>query len=86
MIIEVLSKSTKNDDCGEKCKLYRDIATLKDYIPADSEIAHIEVFRLNEKKPWELEEYNAYEDFLIIKAIDEEILISEIYEDVKVER
>jgi Uma2 family endonuclease len=85
VIIEVLSKSTKNYDRGEKFKLYRDIPTLKEYILADSESIHIEVFRLNEKNHWELEEYNAVEDFLSIKAIDEKILISEIYEGVKIE-
>src|SRR6516162_7116924 len=32
VIIEVLSKHTKNYDRGEKFKLYRDITTLKEYI------------------------------------------------------
>ena len=58
VIIEVLSKSTKNYDRGEKFKLYRDIPTLKEYILVDSESIHIEVFRLNENNHWELEEYN----------------------------
>ncbi len=84
VIIEVLSNSTKNYDRGEKFKLYRDIPTLKEYILADSESIHIEVFRLNEKKHWELEEYNSVEDLLFIKEIDEKILISEIYEGVKI--
>ncbi len=85
VIIEVLSPSTKNYDRGEKFKLYRDIPTLKEYILADSESIHIEVFRLNESKHWELEEYNSIEDIIHIKLIDEKILISEIYEGVNVE-
>jgi Uma2 family endonuclease len=85
VIVEVLSKSTKNYDRGEKFKLYRDIPTLKEYIVADSESIHIEVFRLNENNHWELEEYNSVENFLFIKAIDEKILISEIYEGVNIE-
>jgi Uma2 family endonuclease len=85
VIVEVLSKSTKNYDRGEKFKLYRDIPTLKEYILADSESIHIEVFRLNENNHWELEEYNSVENFLFIKAIDEKILISEIYEGVNIE-
>jgi Uma2 family endonuclease len=84
VIIEVLSKSTKNYDRGEKFKLYRDIPTLKEYILVDSESIHIEVFRINEKNHWELEEYNNVNESLQIKAINENILISEIYEDVKV--
>jgi len=84
-IIEVLSKSTKNYDRGEKFKLYREIPALQEYILADSESIHIEVFRLNKNKHWELEEYNSLEDRIHIKEIDEKILISEIYEGVNVE-
>ena len=83
VIIEVLSKSTKNYDRGEKFKLYRDIPTLKEYILVDSESMHIEVFRLNEKSHWELEECNDVNSSLQIKAINESILIREIYEGVK---
>ena len=83
VIIEVLSPSTKNYDRGEKFKLYRDIQTLKEYILADSESIHLEVFRLNEHKHWELEEYNSIEEFLNVKAIDEKISLTEIYEGVK---
>jgi len=79
----VLSKSTKNYDRGEKFKLYRDIPALKEYILVDSESIHIEVFRLNEKNHWELEEYDNANESLPIKAISENILISDIYEDVK---
>ena len=81
----MLSKSTKNYDRGEKFKLYRDIPALKEYILADSESIHIEVFRLNENNHWELEEYNSKEDLLDVKAIDENNLVSEIYEGVKIE-
>ena len=84
VIIEVLSKSTKNYDRGEKFKLYRDIATLKEYILVDSESIHIEIFRLNKNTHWELEEYNSHTDTIIIKAIDETVSLSEIYEDVRI--
>jgi Uma2 family endonuclease len=57
VIIEVLSPSTRNYDRGEKFKLYRDIPTLKEYILADSESVRIEIFRLNERNHWELDEY-----------------------------
>ena len=79
----MLSKSTKNYDRGEKFKLYRDIPALKEYILVDSESIHIEVFRLNEKNHWKLEEYDNANELLPIKAISENILISDIYEDVK---
>jgi Uma2 family endonuclease len=83
VIIEVLSPKTKNYDRGEKFKLYRDIETLKEYILVDSQSVHIETFRLNENNRWELEEYNDVNNYLEIKAINESILISELYEGVK---
>ncbi|MFT4152982.1 Uma2 family endonuclease [Parafilimonas sp.] len=85
VIIEVLSRSTKNYDRGEKFKLYRDIPTLKEYILVDSESIHIEAFRLNENHHWELEEYNSPREQLYIRAINEELLIAEIYEGVKLD-
>ncbi len=84
VIIEVLSKSTKNYDRGEKFKLYRDITSLKEYILVDSESIHIEIFRLNENGHWELEEYNSLTDTAIIKAIDETVVLSDIYEGVHI--
>ena len=84
VIIEVLSNSTKNYDRGEKFKLYRDIATLKEYILADSESIHIEIFRLNENGHWELEEYNSLTDTATIKAINETVSLSEIYDGVSI--
>ncbi|SFP93419.1 Uma2 family endonuclease [Parafilimonas terrae] len=82
VIIEVLSPSTKNYDRGEKFKLYRDIPTLKEYVLIDSESIHIEVFRLNTNHHWELEEYNSPREYLNIKAINEDLLIADIYDGV----
>lgn len=85
VIIEILSSSTKNYDRGEKFMLYRDIPTLREYILVDSGRVHIEVFRLNSNQRWELEEYSLLKDQLHIKAINEYIDITEIYDRVKIE-
>lgn len=82
VIIEILSKSTKNYDRGDKFKLYRDIPTLKEYILVDSEQLGIEIFRLNETNHWELEEYKLMAEQLLIKAIEVEIGLEEIYQGV----
>jgi Uma2 family endonuclease len=51
----------------------------------DSETIHIEIFRLNESNHWELEEYNAAEEMLYIKTINENIALADIYAGVKLE-
>ena len=81
VIIEVLSPSTQNYDLGEKFRLYRDIPTLKEYILVDSENILIEVYRVNERGHWELEEYKKIEDILFIKTIQQSVSLIEIYED-----
>jgi len=85
VLIEILSTSTKNYDRGEKFKLYRDIPTLKEYILVDSESVHVEVFRLNKSNHWELEEFNLLLDNLHVKAIEETLSLSEIYDGVTFE-
>lgn len=83
VIIEVLSRSTKNYDRGEKFKLYRNIQTLKEYILVDSENIHIEVFRTNANSHWELEEYKKPEETMLVKTVQLSIPLTEIYEGTK---
>ncbi len=83
VLIEILSKSTRSYDRGDKFKLYRDIPTLKEYVLVDSEKVGAEVFRLNETGHWELEEYKLDTDQLLIKAIHIEIGLDEIYEGIE---
>ncbi|MEK7224383.1 MAG: Uma2 family endonuclease [Bacteroidota bacterium] len=83
IIVEVLSGSTKSYDRGDKFKLYRDIATLKEYILVDSISFIVEVFRINENGHWELEEYKNLSDILLVKALGISIPLAEIYDGVK---
>lgn len=83
VLIEVLSPSTRNYDKGEKFGLYRDIASLKEYIIVDSEKVHIEVFRINATGHWELEEYKTINGQLEVRAIGLFISMSDVYEGTK---
>ncbi len=80
VIIEILSKSTRNYDRGDKFKLYRDIESLREYILVDSESINIEAFRINEHNHWELEEYSGINASLLIRAIQFIIPVSDFYE------
>jgi Uma2 family endonuclease len=82
VIIEVLSPSTKNYDRGMKFELYKDIATLKEYILIDYNCIHIESFYKSNTGAWVLTEYRSLKEKLGIKAVDLEIRLSDIYEDV----
>jgi Uma2 family endonuclease len=83
VIIEILSPSTKSYDRGEKFRLYRDIPTLKEYILVDAESVSIEVFRINDEKHWELQEYNDLSVDVPVTAVNISLPLSGIYESTK---
>jgi len=83
VIIEVLSPGTRDYDRGMKFRLYRDIASLQEYILVDSESIHIEAFSINENKLWELREYKNVADKLFVKTINAGIALADIYEGTK---
>ena len=83
VIFEILSRTTKNYDRGEKFKLYRDIPTLKEYILVDSESISVEAFRINVTGHWELEEYKKADETLLAKTVQVSIPLTEIYEGIK---
>ncbi len=81
VIIEILSRSTKNYDRGDKFKLYRDLPSLREYILIDSEAVSIEAFSINGQGFWELKEYTDAANELYIRTIQLYIQVSDIYED-----
>ncbi len=59
VIIELLSKSTRNYDKGGKFTLYRDIDTLQEYILIDTEAIYVEKHIRNEDNSWQLTEFKS---------------------------
>ena len=80
VLIEILSPSTKNYDLGAKFNLYREIPTLKEFIAIDSEAIRIEVYRINNKGLWELEDYRSIENILAIPIVGVNLPLKDIYE------
>ncbi len=83
VIIEILSPSSKNYDRGDKFKLYRDIATLKEYVLIDSESINIEAWRINNDDHWELEEYTTSDVEINFPSLQISLKIMEVYEGVE---
>lgn len=82
VIIELLSKSTRNYDMGKKFFLYRDIDSLKEYILVDTEKIYVEKHIRNADNSWTLTDYRSLEDDFYISTIDEQFLLKDIYERV----
>lgn len=83
IIFEILSKSTRNYDQGQKFALYREIPTLKEYVLIDSEnlkvIHHTKISDLS----WNMTEFISINDAIELKSIEIKMNLSDIYEDVK---
>ena len=82
IIIEILSKTTKDYDKGSKFTLYRSIASLVEYILIDSEKMFVERFAKNSEGNWTLYENALPSDFLVIPTIDFKIELDLIYKNV----
>jgi len=79
VIIDILSKATRNYDRGEKFRLYRAIPTLREYMLVDSDNVWVEIFRINDHGHWELEEYKTLQETVLLPAINVSLKMGEIY-------
>jgi len=83
VIIEVLSKSTRKYDRGQKFELYKDIPSLQEYILVDSQKLAIDIYRKTIRNTWELQQYRKMDRSIEIKSLNIKISIKMIYEDVQ---
>jgi Uma2 family endonuclease len=83
VIVEILSKTTRNYDQGEKFALYRQIESLKEYILIDS--LNVKVIKHTKMTDgsWLLVEYNAIENSFYISSIGVTLNLVDLYENVK---
>ena len=82
LIVEVLSKSTKNYDMGDKFIYYRSIPEIREYILVDQKRFHVMQHSKTEDGKWLLREYEAEDEVLVLNTINFEIKLSDIYEQV----
>ena len=85
VLIELLSKSTRNYDKGEKFTLYRDIDSLQEYILVDTEKVYVEKHIRNADNNWQLAEYKTLDSSFIITTFSLSFLLKDIYEDLSFE-
>ena len=85
VLIELLSKSTRNYDKGEKFILYRDIDSLQEYILVDTEKVYVEKHIRNADNNWQLTEYKTLDSSFIITTFSLSFLLKDIYEDLSFE-
>ncbi|MEH2360816.1 Uma2 family endonuclease [Nostoc sp.] len=85
VIVEVLSKSTKNCDRESKFQAYRTISTFQEYLLIDQTRIHIDQFSKTGKKQWTLREYDEEDDAIALATVPFEISLQDLYNKVKFE-
>ena len=85
LIVEVLSKSTRNYDQGEKFLYYRSIPQFKEYILIDQARYHVIQHTKTSEGQWLLTEQTSENGILELSTIDFKITFSDIYEGVNFE-
>lgn len=85
VIIEILSKSTRNYDRIEKFSLYRDIDSLQEYLLIDTEKVHITQHLRNANNGWQLTDHKSLNNTLTIDTVQITLLLTDIYEGISFE-
>lgn len=83
VIVEVLSKSTKLKDRNEKLDSYMSLEGLTDYVLVAQDTMRIEHFVKISKKEWKVYLLTETTDKLKLKSINCEIMLNEIYNEIK---
>ena len=82
LIVEILSKSTKDYDRTDKFRYYRSIPDLQEYVLIDQYEVGIEQYTKAENNSWLFRAYETDTEKLFLPSVNLEITISEIYENV----
>lgn len=82
LIVEVLSKSTKDYDRTDKFRYYRSIPELQEYVLIDQYEVGIEQYTKAKNNSWLFRAYEADTEKIFLPSVNLEITISDIYENV----
>ncbi|MBV9764543.1 MAG: Uma2 family endonuclease [Acidobacteriaceae bacterium] len=82
LLIEVLSKSTKNYDRGQKFESYRKLTSLREYLTVAQDKVHAEQWVRQPDDRWMLKEYFESDAKIALLSIGVELQLSDIYRKV----
>lgn len=83
LIVEVLSKSTKDYDRSEKFIAYRTIETFQEYLLIDQYQIQVEHYVKTAANQWLMSEYTDPQVTLTLSSIDLKLTITDLYENIE---
>lgn len=85
LIVEVLSKTTKNYDKTDKFKYYRSISEFQEYIMIDQYTLSVEQYAKKVEGEWSFKEYETEDAVLVLNSVEFQLSLKDIYERVNFE-
>jgi Uma2 family endonuclease len=85
LLVEVLSSSSERYDRTAKFRMYKKIASLREYILVSQNEALVEKFRRDENNNWITSEAVGLESSMPLPSIDCELALADIYEGVELD-
>ncbi len=82
LIVEVLSKTTKDYDRGEKFLRYRTLPALKEYVLISQDRPFVEHYEKQAGERWLLSEVHGLEASMALDSIDCRLELAEVYDKV----
>ncbi len=82
LIAEVLSKSTKDYDQGDKFLYYRSIPEFKEYILIDQTQYYVMQYVKTEQNKWILTEYDTQDAVLTLQSLNLELSLRQLYKKI----
>ncbi|MBW8049358.1 MAG: Uma2 family endonuclease [Cytophagales bacterium] len=82
LIIEVLSKSTEDQDRGFKFVKYRNIKSLQYYIMVSQKEYLVECYTRGKGQMWMLNTYSSLNDTIVLSKLSVKLALKDIYEGV----
>lgn len=82
LIVEVLSKSTRGYDRGEKFVHYRTILSFKEYVLIEQDKQQVEVWFRSKENTWEINTFVGQDADIFLNSIGVTISMSDIYENI----
>jgi Uma2 family endonuclease len=82
LVVEVLSKSTRGYDKGEKFVHYRTLPSFKEYVLIEQDECKVEIWYRTEENTWTISTVTEEDALIYFNSIGVSIPISDIYENV----
>ena len=85
LIAEVLSKSTRDYDRGDKFSAYRSIESFREYLLIDQYSIHVEHYVKTAANQWLFSEYDDLNVTLSMSTFEAQIPIDDLYENIEID-